>query len=124
MTSQLNDLKSTHIADEVKKVDDKVKKNIADIVTAKNSLLHNKSVQDDLEREASFNRGFYYYKSVQDDLEREASFNRGFYYYNQQSYFLFEPISKSFTRNGGAIHAWVSTGIHNDSNANKKGENF
>ena len=61
LTSQLNDLTSQHIADEVKKVDDKVKKNITDIVTAKNSLLHNKSVLDDLERVASFNRGFYYY---------------------------------------------------------------
>ena len=85
MTSQLNDLKSQHIADEVKKVDDKVKKNITDIVTAKTSLEHKKSVID--------------------DLEREASFNRGFYYYNQQSNFLFEPKSKSFTKNGEAIHA-------------------
>ena len=91
-----NDLKSTHIADEAKKVDDKVKKNITDIVTTKNSLPHNKSVID--------------------DLEREASFNRGFYYYNQQSYFLFESKSKSFTKNGEAIKAWISTGIHNDSN--------
>ena len=96
MASQLNDLKSTHIADEVKKVDDKVKKNITDIVTAKNSLLHNKSVLD--------------------DLEREVSFNKGFCYYNQQSYFLFERKSKSFARNGGDIHAWISAGIHNDSN--------
>ena len=96
MTSQLNDLKSQHIADEVKKVDDKVKKNITDILNAKASLKHNKYVID--------------------DLGREASFNRGFYYYNQQSYFLFEPKSKSFTKNGGDIHAWISTGIHNDSN--------
>ena len=71
MTNQLNDLKSKHIADEVKKVDDKVKKNITDIVTTKNSLLHNKSILD--------------------DLEREASFNRRLYYYSQQSYFFFEP---------------------------------
>ena len=70
LTSQINDLKSQHIADEVEKVDDKVKKDITDIVTVKNSLPHNKSVLD--------------------DLERDASFNRGFYYYNQQSYFLFE----------------------------------
>ena len=96
MTSQLNDLKSQHIADEVKKFDDKVKKNITDIVSTKNSLLHNKSILD--------------------DLEREAIFNRGFYCYNQQSYFLSEPKYKSFTRNGRAIHAWISTGIHNDSN--------
>ena len=95
-TSQLNDLQSTHIADKVKKVDDKVKKNITDVLNAKTSLEHSKSVID--------------------DLEREASFNRGFYYYNQQSYFLFESKSKLFTKNGGDIHAWVSTGIHNDSN--------
>ena len=95
MTSQLNDLKIQHIADEVKKVDDKVKKNITDILNAKTSLEHNKSVID--------------------DLEREVSFNREFYYYNQQSYFLFEPKSKSFTKNGEAIHAWISTGIYNDS---------
>ena len=61
MTSHLNDLKSQHIADEVKKVDDKVKKNITDILNATTSLDHNKSVIDDLEREVSFNRGFYYY---------------------------------------------------------------
>ena len=85
LTSQLNDLKSQHIADKVKKVDDKVKKNITDIATAKTPLEHNKSVID--------------------DLEREASFNRGFYYYNQQSYFLSEPKSKSFANNEGAIHA-------------------
>ena len=96
LTSQLNDLKSQHIADEVKKVNHKVKENITDILNAKTSLEHNKSVID--------------------DLEREASFNRGFYYCNQQSYFLFEPKSKSFTKNGEAIHAWISTGIHNDSN--------
>ena len=96
LESQLNDLKNQYIADEVKKVDDKVKKNITDILNTKTSLEHNKSVID--------------------DLEREASFTRGFYYYNQQSYFLFESKSKSFTRNGGAIHAWISTGIHNDSN--------
>ena len=42
LTSQLNDLKSQHIADEVKKVDGKVKKNITDILNAKTSLEHNK----------------------------------------------------------------------------------
>ena len=96
LTSQLNDLKSQHIADEVKPVDDKVKENITDILNAKTSIEHNKSV-------------IY-------DLEREASFNREFYYYNQQSYFLFEPKSKSFTINGEAIHACILTAIHNDNN--------
>ena len=56
MTSQLNDLKSKDITDEVEKVDDKVEKNITDILNAKASLEHNESVQDDLEREAGFNR--------------------------------------------------------------------
>ena len=70
LTSQVNDLKNQHISDEVEKVDDKVKKkNITDILTNKTSLEHNKSVIV--------------------DLEREASFSRGFYYCNQQSYFLF-----------------------------------
>ena len=96
MKSQLNDLKSQYFADKVKKVDDKAKKNITDIVTAENSLLRNKSVLD--------------------DLEREASFNKGYYYCNQQSYCLFEPNSKSLTKNGVDIHEWISTGIHNGSN--------
>ena len=96
LTGQINDLKNKKISDEVKKVDDKVKKNITDILNAKTSLEHNKSVID--------------------YLGGEASSNRGFYYYNQQSYFLFEPKSKSFTKNGGAVHVWISTGIHNDSN--------
>ena len=52
LTSQLNDLKSQHIADEVKKVDDKLNKNFTDIICNKNSLVHNKSVIDDLERAA------------------------------------------------------------------------
>ena len=47
-------------------------------------------------------------------LEAESSFDRGFYYYNQQSYFLFEPKSKSFSKNGSAIISCISTGIHND----------
>ena len=74
LTSQLNDLKSQNIADEVKKVDDKVKKNSTDILSFESRL---KQKEDTL-----------------NDLEREASFNRGFWYYTQKSYFLFEPKSK------------------------------
>ena len=80
MTSQLND--------------DKVKKNITNILNAKTSLEHKKSVID--------------------DLEREVSFSRGFFYYTQQSYFLFDPKSKSFSGSGGSVSSWISTGIHND----------
>ena len=94
MTSQLHYLKSQHIADKVKKIDDKTKKNSTDILGFDSRL---KQKEDTL-----------------NDLEREASFNRGKYYYNQQFYFLFEPKSKSFSRNGGVINSWIS-GIHNDS---------
>ena len=66
LTSQLNDLKSQHIADEVKKVDDKVTKNSTDILGFESRL---KQKEDTL-----------------NDLEREASFFRGNYYFNQQSY--------------------------------------
>ena len=61
LDSKINDLKSQHISDEIKKVDDKVFKNSSDILTTKNSLLHNKSVLDNLERDASFFRGKDYY---------------------------------------------------------------
>ena len=72
-----------------------MKKKKTDILKAKTSLEHNQSVID--------------------DLEREASFSRGFYYYTHQSYFLFEPKPKSFSRSGGSISSWKSTGIHNGS---------
>ena len=61
LMSQINDLKSQHISDELKKVDDKVVKNISDILKYKTSIDHNKSVLDDLEREASYFRGKDYY---------------------------------------------------------------
>ena len=96
LTSQLNDLKLQHIADEDKKVDDKVTKNSTNILGFQSRL---KQKEDTLI-----------------DSEREASFFRGSYYYNQNSYFLFESRSKSFSKSGGSISSWKSTGIHNDSN--------
>ena len=93
LTSQLNDLKSQHIADEVKKVDNKAKKNITDILNVKTSL----------EQE----------KATIDDLKREASFFRGSYCFNQQSYLLFEGKVSSFVKTSG----WKSIGIYsNDHN--------
>ena len=76
MTSQLNDLRSQHIVDEVKKVDDKVSKNRTDILGFESRL---KQKEDTL-----------------NDLEREASLFRGNYYYNQQSCLLYE--AKFFTQ--------------------------
>ena len=93
LTSQLNDLKSTHIADEVKKVDDKVKKNSTDILSSENRL---KQKEDTL-----------------NDLERETRFFRGSYYFNQQSYLIYEPKTFSFKQNSAGITHWKSTGIDN-----------
>ena len=86
LTSQLNDLKSQHIDDEVKKVDDKVTKISIDILCFESRL---KQKEDTL-----------------NDLEREASLFRGSYYYSQNSYLLFESKSKSFSKSGGSISSW------------------
>ena len=48
LTSQLNSLKNQHISDEIKKVDDKVKKNVTDILSFKSSLDQEKSTIDHL----------------------------------------------------------------------------
>ena len=87
LDSKSSELKTTHIADEVKKVDDKVSKNSSDILGFESRLKQ----KEDLTTE----------------LERKASFFRGNYYYNQQSYFLFQPKSKSYDRNGGVINSWI-----------------
>ena len=50
--------------------------------------------------------------------ELESFLFYGMYYYNQQPYLLFEPKSASFTRSGGNISNWKSTGTHNESNIN------
>ena len=93
LTSQLNDLKSQHIADEVKKVDDKVSKNITDILGLESRL---KQKEDTL-----------------NDLEREASFFRGNYYFNHQSRLVYEPRTFSFKQTSSGITHWKSTGIDN-----------
>ena len=93
MTSQLNDLKSQHIADKVKKVDDKTKKNSVDILGFDSRL---KQKEDTL-----------------NDLEREASFFRGNDYFNQQSYLIYEPKKFSFKHVSAGITHWKSTGIDN-----------
>ena len=95
LTSQLSDLKATHISNEVKKVDDKVLKNTSDILGFESRLKQ----KEDLTTE----------------LEREASFFRGLYYYNYQIYLLFQPKFSSFnyTKNNGRISNWKSKGIRN-----------
>ena len=98
LTIQLNSLKNTHISDEIKKVDDKAKKNSSDILGLE-SKLNNK--------ETAIN-----------ELERKPSFSSRFYYFNQQSYLLFEGKVNSFVKTSTDISGWKSTGIfsndHND----------
>ena len=70
LTSRLNDLKSQHIATEVKTIDDKTKKNASDTLNFESRL---KQKEDTI-----------------NENERGFSFNRGFFYYLQQSHFVYE----------------------------------
>ena len=58
---KINDLKSQHIADEVKKVDDKTIKNASDILRFESRLKQKADIVDESQRVDSFTRGFYYY---------------------------------------------------------------
>ena len=61
LSSQLNDLKSQHIATEVTGIDNKTKENASDILTIKNKLQQNEDTINENERGLSFNRGFFLY---------------------------------------------------------------
>ena len=54
LDSKLNDLKSQHIVDEVKKVDDETKKNARDILGFESTLKQNEDIVDEGQREDSF----------------------------------------------------------------------
>ena len=103
LSSQLNDLKSQHIATEVTGIDNKTKKNASDILALENKL---KQKEDTI-----------------NENERGLSFNRGFFFYKDQSYLVYDCKMGSF--NFGLtykdISEWKSTGIYNyssDSNMN------
>ena len=93
MTSRLNDLKSQHIATEVKTIDDKTRKNASDILGFESRL---KQKED-----------------IVDEIQKEISFNRGFFYYLQQNYLVYECKVSSFAFNGKKITNWKSTGVFN-----------
>ena len=94
LDSKLNDLKAQHIADEVKKVDDKTKKNASDILGFESRL---KQKED-----------------IVDEGQRENSFTRGFYHYLQKSYLAYECRINSFKKNTNSkLTTWKSTGIDN-----------
>ena len=61
LTSQLNDLKSQHIATEVTVIDNKTKKNATDILALKNKLTQKEDTINENERGLSFNRCFFFY---------------------------------------------------------------
>ena len=61
MTSQLNDLKSQHIATEVSSINNKTKKNASDILALENKLTEKEDTINENERGLSFNRGFFFY---------------------------------------------------------------
>ena len=93
LTSQLNNLKSQHIAIEVTGIDNKTKKSANDILTLKNEL-------EKKEYAISEN-------------EIGISFNRGFFYYLQQSNLVYECKVDSFIFDNRNISKWNSTGVLN-----------
>ena len=62
LSSELNYLKSQHIATEVTGIDNKAKKNSSDILALKNKLQQKEYIINENERGLSFNIGFFFYK--------------------------------------------------------------
>ena len=103
LSSQLNDLKSQHIATKVTGIDNKTKKNANDILVLKNKLKQKEDITNENERGLSFNRGFFFYKD--------------------QSYLKYECKigSFGFGFTSKDISEWKSTGIYNySSDSNMK----
>ena len=57
----MNDLKAEHISTEVKKIDDKTRKNASDILGFENRLKQKEDIVNENERVISFIRGFFVY---------------------------------------------------------------
>ena len=93
LTSRLNDLKSQHIATEVKAIDDKTKKNASDILGFESRLKQKEDIVDEVQRENALTSG------------------RG--YYLDKMYLLYECKAFSFKYTSGKINLWKSTGVNN-----------
>ena len=93
LTSRLNDLKSQHIATEVKTIDDKTKKNASDILGFESRL---KQKED-----------------IVDEVQRENALTSGKDYYLDKMYLLYEYKAFSFKYTSGKINLWKSTGVNN-----------
>ena len=93
LTSRLNDLKSQHIATEVKTIDDKTKKNASDILSFESRL---KQKEDAV-----------------DEVQRENALTSGRDYYRDKMYLLYECKAFSFKYISDRINLWKSTGLNN-----------
>ena len=100
LDSKINDLKAKHIADEVKKVDDKVEKNASDILGFESRLKQKEDIVDDLQRDLT----------------------NGRYYYRDKMYLVYECRTYSFKYDGNNVNLWKLTGINNyPKNSNMNG---
>ena len=95
LTSQLNDLKSQHIATEVTGIDNKTKQNASDILALENKLTQKGDTIN--------------------ENERELSIFRGFFFYLQKNHLVYECKVNSFIFNNKKISKWESTGGFNGS---------
>ena len=93
LTSRLNDLKSQHIATEVKTIDDKSKKNSSDILGFESRL---KQKED-----------------IVDEVQRENALTSGRDYYLDKMYLLYKCKAFSFKYTSSKINLWKSTGLNN-----------
>ena len=89
LDSKLNDLKAQHISTEVKKIDDKTRKNASDILAFESRLKR---------KEDMVNKN-----------ERGISFSRGFFFYIDQSDLVYDCKANSFNINSLKILTWKST---------------
>ena len=95
LRSRLNDVKSQHIATEVKTIDDKTKKNSSDILGLESRL---KQKED-----------------IVDGVQRENALTSGRDYYCDKMYLLYECKAFLFKYTSGRINLWKSTGLNNHS---------
>ena len=93
LTSRLNDLKSQHIATEVKTIDDKTEKNASDILGLESRL---KQKED-----------------IVDEVQRENALTSGRNYYLDKKYLLYECKAFPFKYTSGKINLWKPTGLNN-----------
>ena len=95
LSSQLNNLKSQHIATEVTGIDNKTKKNASDILALENKLAQKRDTIN--------------------EKERELSIFIGFFFYLQKNHLVYECKVGSFIFNNKKISKWESTAVFNSS---------